>query len=139
MSTKLFFYKGTNLVSKLVRMVTKSQYSHMGIMIDDIHVIDISINYGLKIRHLDYQKKKYDIIEVDLTREQVLEFSQIYFNTTYDWNEVFRMFFKKLKHNKKKVICSEFIYLMLSHYGILPESDDTFTPGDIYKLLSETV
>jgi hypothetical protein len=57
----ILFYKGNSLISHLIEKQTHSPYSHVAMVLDDKHIIEIDRNYNLRINHINYSSKSFDI------------------------------------------------------------------------------
>lgn len=138
---KAIFYKNDSIMSKLISLKTHSEYTHVGLLIDDYHVIDINYKHNLRIRHLNSKRENFKIVQLDLNKwqeEKLLEYIYSQLTTRYDFNEILRFFFKNLKDNKQKLICSEFIYDALIYVEYLNCShDDIVSPSDLLEILTQ--
>lgn len=133
----ILLYKGSNIFSRSIKRFTKSKYSHVAIVLDKYHIVEINFNYKLSIRHLNYRKRKYDIYRVknltDNNKQLISEYIQNNLKTEYDFKEIVRILlpFLYLKDNNKRLICSEFVYDCFNYAGIQLVSKDSVTPEDI--------
>jgi len=142
----LFVRNKDTIVSKIIKWVTKSNIIHCAIFINNLHIVEISWNYKLKIRHLHYNNNEFIIKRYinKLTEEQKILMHQFIINklnTKYDIVQTFGYLFKKLFrfkviNNRELYNCSEFCDMFYKRAGIdLLENDfeGTVTPGELFK------
>jgi uncharacterized protein YycO len=145
----LLFYKGNSIVSKVIKYFTGSTYSHVGLVLDGLHIVEIDWKFPLKIRHLKYNSRNYDIYRIDnlneKQKEKMLEFVNFKLNTEYDHWENIRFllwkFFKiKTKDDIDKFNCIEFIVDCFKYAGIslsdkdIVSFDDLINSGMLIKI-----
>lgn len=121
----IIVYKGNTLTSRIIKWFLKSQYVHVGVLLDEWHIVDIDWRYHLKIRHLDYSVDEYEVYRygglTDIHKRQMVKFLRQKLNTQYSMWENIRYlmsqwFGLKLKDNVQRYNCSEMIVDMF-HYG----------------------
>lgn len=139
--------KGNGVISKLIKLVTRSKYSHVSLAISDTYVIEIDWKYRLQIRPIEY--KSFDVYRLnrDLTNEdlfKMLDYAYSLIGTKYDFSKIVSLFFemifgkrgKMLFNNPSKYICSDIVDLAYQQIGIdLVEKygEQDVTPDDISK------
>lgn len=136
----------TPVISRMIRWVTGSEYTHVGLAVNEDLILEIDINRDLAIRpisrHEDYDVYRYrhglDPKQIKNMREIALHAALI--NKGYDWVRILqfaceKLFYsKKAFHDKNRVICSEFIDNIYAYVGIdlVPDKQDgNVTPGQI--------
>lgn len=135
----LLFYKGDGLISRVIQKVTKSEYSHVALVLDDFHLLETDWKYPVSIRHIMYVKSDYDVYEFDfnITPEQeivLLRFIYNELNRKYDWKFLitrwFNIMFKsKVKDDHLSYTCDDLIYEAFLQIGIrLVENKGKLTP-----------
>jgi len=142
----ILFYSGNSIFSKVVKWITNSQFSHCSIVIDKYHIVEISWNYKLKIRHLHYKDNEFVIKRYinELSEEQkqlMYEFIIDKLNTEYDIIQTVGYLFKKIFgvkviNDRELYNCSEFVDVCYKSIGIdLLENDfeSTVSPGELFK------
>lgn len=141
----LIFYKGDGFISKIIKKVTKSPYSHVALVLDNYHILEADWKRPLSIRHISYRSQEYDIYRVKGLTEEQKEKLRRYINETisagYDLklvlSHLFKYFFKgKLLNSPSRYDCSEWITLAFLYAGIeLLPSKQPFevTPADLSK------
>ena len=142
----ILFFKGSSIFSRVVQWITKSQFSHCSIIINKYHIVEISWNYKLKIRHLHYKDNEFAIKRYidELTEEQkqlMYEFIIDKLNTEYDIIQTLGYLFKKIFgfkviNNKKLYNCSEFCdvcYKSIEIDLIKNDFEGTVTPGELFN------
>jgi len=115
---KIAFYKGEGTwTNSVVRWWTKSVYSHAELILPDgVTWVGISpfLNSAVTKRIvLEYNRKKWDLLEIDITEEQYSLIMQFFEDTKgqgYDWTGMLLSQFLpcKIKH-RKRWYCSEWI------------------------------
>lgn len=148
----ILLYKGTALPSRIIRMVTKSEYSHAGIaakwnnrhmVMEVTHKGVIATTLARNIRHykgdVEWFSSKKDISKAK--RDTMIKFAQEQLGNEYDFLQLLRigikLLFKKVINVKdERLICSEFVAEMYSQVGIdlkKGASDAFTTPSDISR------
>lgn len=85
----LVFVKGNTLLDRIIKSRLKSKYSHVGMMLDDKHIVETGFNVPLSIRHFHYTD--YDIVRVNFTDKQKEKLKEFIFKTLqsrYDLAEI---------------------------------------------------
>ena len=118
MKIKIAFYKGEGTwTNSIVRWWTKSVYSHAELILPDgVTWVGISpfLNSAVTKRIvLEYNRKKWDLLEIDITKEQYELIMQFFEDTKgqgYDWTGMLLSQFLpcKIKH-RERWYCSEWI------------------------------
>ena len=141
----LLFYRGDNFFSRVVQSVTNSEYSHVALVIDNLHLAEISWNYKLKIRHLHYRSNSLDVYRYhnlgENQKQLMRQFALAALNTQYDYIQtlgylVNKLFRTKVVNDPKLFNCSEFIsrcYQNAGVYLLANNTDSTVTPADLAK------
>lgn len=121
-------YKGTSLISRLIRMFTKSEYSHVSLMLDDYHCLESNYKTPTSLQHFQYKKGSYDVfvLNEELSDEQKHHISKFIIgriNLKYDWIYIISRFFNiilgtKLYSDPKRYNCDELIVEAFSSIGI---------------------
>lgn len=57
----LLFVKGRSPMSRLIQWVTKSPYSHVAIVLDELHVVETDWRQPLAVKHITYRPEEYDV------------------------------------------------------------------------------
>lgn len=136
----IIFYKGNSIISKTIRYFTVSTYSHVGLVLDDLHIVEIDWKFPLKIRHLQYKSNNYDVYRVKVLtntqKEKMLEFISLKLNTEYDHWENFRFllwkYFKiKTKDDIDKFNCIEFVVDCFKYAGVNLSDKDIVSFNDL--------
>lgn len=113
------FYKGNSLISKIIRVISKGKYSHVCLILDDLHTIECSWCHPVVIKHFKYKSKSYDVyrLNIDLTDEQkeiIFNFIKQNIDSGYDWKFIISrglhlLFGTKVVNSKKRYNCDELI------------------------------
>ena len=152
MKIKIAFYKGKgDWANAVVRWWTKSTYSHAELVLpDDVSWVGISpfINSVVHRRIvLDYDRSKWDFVEIDVSREQyevILQFLEDTAGQGYDWIGMLLSQFLpcRIKH-RNRWYCSEWIAYALRiacvfDWRILRLYDrQDLSPATLYQLVTD--
>lgn len=143
----IILVNGTSIVSRIIKFITKSKYSHVALAISDSHVVEIDWKYRVQVRTI--QHKHFDVYRLnrDLTTEEIfmlLNYSYSLIGLKYDFLKIFSLLIeiifkkrgKRLFNNPKKLICSDIVDSGYKRIGVDLVSNfneqDT-TPDDISK------
>lgn len=144
---EILLYRGNSLISKVIRWVTKSPFTHSAVTLDDYHLIEINWYYRLKIRHLKYRTGDYEVYVVKgITEEQkrkVKEFLLTHLGTKYDHIQSITHGLNEQTNGLVPIIndltkynCTEVLDLAFAYAGIdfLPsEINGEVLPGELSK------
>ena len=130
---KIIAYKGHSLTSKAIKLLTRSEYSHVAFMLDDGSVVEAWDNHGLrKVSSISEQHSPNTEVDVfimsKLTAYQEHQLKQILEvdlldPAKYDWKMVFkfvpivRLLTKNNEVNPDKFFCSEYVTERLLNVG----------------------
>jgi hypothetical protein len=107
----LAFYKGEGTsMDALVRLVTKSRYSHIEVSIDGIFWSSSARDGGVRPRRLQPNPASWDFVHVARTPEEVNQARRVFLTNRgakYDWLGVFRFLLPFLKPSSSRWFCSE--------------------------------
>lgn len=131
----LIFSKSKHPISILIRLVTWSHWSHVGI-VDGDKVIEASGKHGVIETPLAEFKARYDKWELAeapvLNKEQAIAEARTYLGKSYDWWAIFGMWLRTGWDHKDRWVCSE-LYAQIS--GIVRHGRiGRFTPEDCWKI-----
>ena len=142
----IIFVKGNSIFSKIIKWVTKSEYTHCAIVVsdDNLHIAEINYKYNLKINHLHYKDYVICRYKYDLTQEQkekIYNFILNTLNTKYDYIQTIghllrKLFGFKIINNPYMYNCSEFCDKFYKSADInLLENDyeGSVTPGELFR------
>lgn len=152
MNISIAFYKGKgNLLNKIVRLWTKSIYSHAELVLDDKETwISISPKLCSKIEStipLLIDHTQWDIIELEVNEEQyqtILEFYEETAGCGYDWIGMLCSQFLPFRiKTKNRWYCSEWIAYALRiaciiDWKIIKIYDrKDLSPGVLYNIIQQ--
>lgn len=143
----LIFVHGTSLVDRIIRWVTKSQYSHVAIYIGDGKIIDAHPFRKVGINLISIYSGDYDIksLPVTVTHEQLnvgLYWLYLQRGRHYSyWSDfviLLRCLFgiKLSWHEGASIICSRLGRDFLFRCG-LPIPDENMSPEDLFEWLEQ--
>ncbi|PSL40802.1 permuted papain-like amidase YaeF/Yiix C92 family enzyme [Planomicrobium soli] len=138
------FYKGETPIARIIQRLTNSQYSHVAMVIDPLHLIQLDWKTPVSIQHLAYPISQYDVyrLKVALTEKEkakVIFFIREWISTGYDWKLIISRFFNILLatpivSSADRYNCDELIVDAFRHVGInLIEYDIQLTPDALSK------
>lgn len=132
------FYKKSGLVSNLIKWFTKGRYSHVALILNDFHTLELSWKSPTSIQHFKYPKDSYDLYTLasSLSNEQqekILEFIKKNIDTKYDWLYIITrgfnlLFGTKIINSSNRYNCDELIVDAFKYAGIELVSDEKLNP-----------
>lgn len=134
----IVFVRGTSLISKLVRMIDKGEFSHVAIAVSDTQVIEA--NWYMRSKIVTFHYEDFEIVRLNLTDNQVTQIPLVakkFEGKMYDYLQVLSYLFKGRINNPRHLICSELVYNILSEVGYI--NDDSLRdikPNELYKILT---
>jgi|GEM_PF-1822918 len=124
----IVFYKGKSPISNIIKMFTKSKYSHVALVLDKYHLFETNWSHPAQINHIKYRTKDYDIYRYKshlTNRQKVLidDYIQSVLDSKYDFKFLFSrglkiLFNVKIKDDKSRMTCDELVYLAFKNAGI---------------------
>lgn len=140
----IVFYKGNSFIGKLIRKVTKGNYSHCALALDSFHLVQLDWKNPVSIHHLDYKSNEYDVYHLTFTltdeeKEQIKEYVIERLSTTYDWKYIISRFFNvlfgtKIYNSKSLYNCDELIIEAFRSIGVnLLNGDEKVSPETLSK------
>lgn len=148
----VIFVKGTGLVSRMIRFVTKGKWSHCAIFLNEDTILETEWSTKCRIINIndtDYLEKEHEIVNVQLNEEQenlLKVISYMSLGKKYDFWLIFKLFIKSvfgLKVNKnsyEKLVCSELVGYVLLSLGIFTYNEThvaNTSPEELYHILKE--
>lgn len=134
---QIFFVVGTSKIAKMVELFD-GEFSHVAMAISKDKVIETNWNIRSRVKKPDY--KHYAKVNLNLTSKQkylIVNNYKKYLNKPYDFIQILGFILKKNLNNKRKLICSELVYDLLTDAEVLDGSlKGNVTPNELYKLLT---
>jgi hypothetical protein len=123
---RIIFYRSRSVLGKIVQLVTKSEYSHVGIMLDNNHITDVSFGGRVMCRHIKLNKKEYEIIEYDFE----FNYDEYYRLLGVKWDIIGALYYVlPFLHNpKESLTCAEYVAHMIGLEQVL-------TPKELYEII----
>lgn len=143
MTIKLVFYKAPGTIfSKIIRLWTKSDYSHVEMIMDDKWISSDAKFGGVRILPLhSLNHDDWDYVEVDVdgrAKKKVLAFIEENKDAKYDWAGLFLgTVFDISAEDRTKFFCSEMMTLILQMFkeenakNLIPAKT---SPGDLARI-----
>jgi hypothetical protein len=130
MKAKLAFYKGPgNIVDRAIRLWTRSKYSHVELVIEDMWYSTSPREMEVKARRILAKEANWDYVEVDVDELSVASLYAATKGAKYDWTGIVLSQFLPLDiHSRKRFFCSEWCAEALN----LADSNK-YSPEDLYK------
>lgn len=143
-SFDLLFYKGNGWIDTVIRDVSKGEYSHCAIILDQLHTLETSWKNPSVIKHFKYKKGDYDVyrltIELDDNQKQsILNYITEHIENGYDFiylisRGLHLLFGTKVINSDKYFTCDELVVDAFKEAGIdLTEVDDNLSPSTLAK------
>jgi hypothetical protein len=128
MQPLFIFYKGESLIGKFVKSVSKSEYSHVSLLLDDFHCLELNYKSPTSIQHFSYPEGSYHLYKLNFVlREYQLEklnrFIRNNISTKYDWKFIVSrglnlLFNTPIINSKGRFNCDELIVEAFKSIGI---------------------
>lgn len=136
----LVFVRGTSLISRLIRLFDKGEFSHVAVAVSETEIIEI--NWNMKSKIVPFHYDNYEIVDLKLTdseRKHVSAYSKGLTGIWYDYTQILGYLIMNNKFNNPRyLICSELAYTILFEINRLPKgSNKDVTPNGLYKLLKD--
>lgn len=117
----ILMYKGSGILSWLIRAQTRSKFSHTALHLRTGKIIDSQYPDGVKCRPFE-QRDDVRVFTVNgVTAEQwnkVFEFARAKIGRPYDWLAVFRFVSRRQCQYNGKWFCSELVFAAFKMAGI---------------------
>ena len=130
---KIAFYKGKGgWFNKAIRLWTRSNYTHVELIIDDTWYSSSHTDGGVRERVISGNSGNWDIYSIEGDQPFALLMYELSLGCKYDWPGIFFSQVLPLgRHAKSRYFCSELIGDML---GI--EDPHTYAPHELFNLLN---
>lgn len=143
MTIQLLFLKKNDLVGRIIKRITKGEYTHCAFLIEGLYVYDTDLIRKFQGRFLPWNSDEFDIINLNMKPSQcqeLVEWIQEHNGQKYDNWENLRYLLKtilRFKDNTNKMNCTESIIDALIYVGILYPNYKTeiLSPSDVYKIM----
>lgn len=136
---KLILYKPKTVMGKFIKFLSpfilgkSAKYSHVGIVLDNYHILDINAGQNSKIRHVHNNRFNFSVITINLSYNQkTLFYKSIskYLDLEYDYLKAIDVF-----NNDKKYTCYELVNLILYDIEYLDKMYDIKLPEELVEVL----
>lgn len=125
---QILFGRSLHPSSLLIRLFTRSRYSHVAIVIDKGMVLEATAKDGVTLCLLSDFKRRYSQIEF-ATIDGDFEVGMKQLGKKYDWLSVVGIFFRKNWNNNNRWFCSE----------LIAECSDVFRRNRISRVTPEHI
>lgn len=138
----LLFTRTNTLGSKIVRLLTKSEWSHVDVIVDGTYAVGALPN-GVKLRTINsvvFDSSAYKIVRLDGNGILASKFIMEQMNKPYDWLGLIGLEIGNRKWQEDdKWFCSELAATALDKAGITLPFRDAYrvTPGMLYNYLNK--
>jgi hypothetical protein len=112
---KLAFYiaKGT-IFDKVIRLVTRSKYSHCELVIDGICYSSSNRDCGIRMKNINLDPKSWQVIDIVADRTTAVEWYIKNIGCKYDWIGAITSVLPIHINVRKRYFCSEAVAHMLN-------------------------
>ncbi|OPH61707.1 hypothetical protein BC351_00245 [Paenibacillus ferrarius] len=142
----IIFVRSKSPLSWIIRKLTKSNWSHVGVIVSEHYLIESNFFRPVKVRKNRY--KDFRIIQLNITdkeRLNLISFLLDQTNRDYDYGRILGILlyilgFSKNRHlwnNYNKDICSELVLRGLLELPEMSFLNDSITPEDIIEGLDK--
>lgn len=135
------FYKGETPIARIIQRVTNSEYSHVAMVLDGLHLLQTDWRTPVSIQHLEYPVEHYHVyrLRTELTEAEamaVILYIRERLTAGYDFKLIFSRFFNLLIgtpifSSKTRYNCDDLIVEAFRHIGINLIPDDIVLTPDI--------
>lgn len=134
MATLAFYKKKGTLFGWLVRTWTRSNFSHVELIVDDVWYTAHENHDGTFYYHsTERDHSKWDFIDIDVSVDLSKFFKE--HKSGYDWWGIFFTHVIPLRgQHPEKWFCSELVAYLLGY-----EEPHKYAPGDIYNRVVNTL
>lgn len=130
---QIALYKGSGtLFDKIIRIVTRSKYSHCELVMDGICYSSSIRDGGVRMKAILLEEDKWDVLDIDGNRAKAVTWYLSNVNKKYDWLGAITSVLPITLNFKNKFFCSEALAYMLG----LPTPQKQ-TPESIFKIYSK--
>lgn len=108
----IFLVKNDTFISRIIRWITRSEYSHCGVFLDSMHIYHTEYNQGLRITHSLYPKGKVEVYRANIPfdNEKLHSFICDNIGNKYDFGEILKVLFRiNKKETDSEYICSSLV------------------------------
>lgn len=132
MKAQLAFYKGgTEYTDRLIQWWTKSKYSHVEIVYNNLWYSSSPRDYGVRQKEIEMNPEHWDLFDIEIDPILFLTFFYDTVGMDYDWTGIF---LSQVLHinveDKKRYFCSEWCAEAL---GIPSTLSNKYNPEDLYQ------
>jgi len=129
MKAQLAFYKGEGtIVDGLIRWWTKSEYSHVELVVDGLWYSTSPRDQKIRSKYINPKPENWDYVDVTVDADRLEELFNRTKGAKYDWTGIALSQFLPLNvHSRDRWFCSEFCAEAL---GL--EGSNQYSPEDLY-------
>lgn len=140
MKIQICFLRRNDVLSRIIKGMTNSIYSHTFICIDDLIVAETDFIHNFRLRLNPYKKCDYDAITLDLRdiqKEEIVDWMLENNGRKYDNFENWKWLFKSGKTDKNKLNCVEAVVTCLCDCFFLNSLflERNMSPTELYHFL----
>lgn len=132
---KIYFYSGSKIGDLLVRVFTRSKFSHVAIEVDSTIYESW---YKTGVRKFNCPVNYSEVIEIcGLNEKDMKAFLEAQVGKPYDFKAIFSFLFSHNWEELKAWFCSELVAMALKVGGFrnIPNNISKISPGDLYKIV----
>lgn len=110
---KVVLYKDDSFIAKIIKLVTKSEYCHVSILIDNMFCYETNMFEKSHICIFNYDASKHDMYEIngEVSQYNAKKFISKHIGNKYDYMEIIKILIKnnRFKDKENKYICSSLV------------------------------
>lgn len=136
---RIFLFKGTSFISRLIRFQTRSEYSHAAVELDNKSVVEawkkgVTISNRYWEHHKPYTEISVFDVEAEYNKNAVESFLKHQVGHAYDYLSVLRFVTRRKVRADDKWFCSELVAAAFHAGGLelLKGPPSLLSPRDIY-------
>lgn len=117
----VLLFRGEGLLSWVIRMQTRGQYSHAALLTDDGRVIESWPGEGVRVRMIS-DWRGIDAFSVDrmspMRWQWAIDYVMREVGCKYDWRNVCRFISRREAAHNERWFCSELVFAALADVGV---------------------
>jgi hypothetical protein len=133
----ILFVRGEGIVSNLVRMFDKGEFSHVCLAVSNTHILEAQYNSYSRIIPIYFDD--YEIIDLGLDNQKtrLLEVAINLTGKKYDYFHALAYLFNLKYNNPNTLICTEVIAQILFQLGLIDSLKfyENLKPNELYRKL----
>jgi hypothetical protein len=137
----ILFVRGEGLVSNMVRLIDKGEFSHVCIAVSETHILEAQYFTESRITNIYFDD--FEIVDLGLNdqKNKLLEIAIDLTGKGYDFLHALSYLFNLKYNNPDTLICTEVVAQMLFRLGLIDNLQiyENMKPNELYRKLKGVV